>query len=113
MTSIVSRWRIGDPPDSDVVERLSAELDVPRILAALLAQRGYDTPDSAKRFLRPSLDSLHNPFLLRDMDRAVEIISRAVASGESILIHGDYDVDGQCATVKRCWSRRFQCISDT
>lgn len=99
MTSIVSRWRISDPPDSDVVERLAAELDVPRVLASLLAQRGYHTPDSAKRFLRPSLDSLHNPFLLRDMDRAVEIISRAVASGESILIHGDYDVDGQCATA--------------
>lgn len=99
MTNIVSRWRISDPPDSDVVERLSAELDVPRVLASLLAQRGYHTSDSAKRFLRPSLDSLHNPFLLRDMDRAVEIISRAVASGESILIHGDYDVDGQCATA--------------
>lgn len=99
MTLSRSRWSISDQPDQRLVEQLVQSLNVPRVLASLVAQRGYSTPEEAKRFLRPSLDSLHDPRLLRGMDRAVEILARAVGAGETIFVHGDYDVDGQCAVA--------------
>ena len=93
------RWVICPPPDADKVAQLVAELQLPRALAALLVQRGYDTPEAARRFLRPSLDDLADPYRLLGMDRAVEAIVQAVRRGDGILVHGDYDVDGQCASA--------------
>lgn len=78
---------------------LAAELKLPLPLAALLVQRGHATPDAARRFLRPELAALADPYSLRAMAEAVDQVATAVDRGETILVHGDYDVDGQCATA--------------
>lgn len=94
-----ARWVVRDAPDQTRVRDLAAALGVPPVLATLLVQRGHDTPDGAAGFLRPSLDTLSDPFQLPDMARAVELLADAVSRGQTILVHGDYDVDGQCATA--------------
>ncbi len=87
-------------PEPDPRERaLAKALGLPDLLARVLLARGLDDPDRAKRFLRPDLGTLHDPFAFRDMAKAVERIRQALRSGESILIHGDYDVDGISGTV--------------
>lgn len=86
-------------PAPERVARLADELSLPPLLAALLVQRGCDEPDVARRFLRPSLDELADPGRMRGMGAAVEAIVRAVREGRGLLVHGDYDVDGQCATA--------------
>lgn len=86
-----------DPADAETVSRLSSELGVDPVLAELLVQRGVTTFAQARSFFRPSLDDLHDPFLMKDMDKAVERVGRAVATGEKILVYGDYDVDGTTA----------------
>jgi len=91
------RWILKEAPDADKVARLSAELGVDSVLATLLVQRGIDTFQQARDFFRPSLDSLHDPFLMKDMDKAVERLHGAVTKGEKILVYGDYDVDGTTA----------------
>ncbi|MCH8820725.1 MAG: DHH family phosphoesterase [Acidobacteria bacterium] len=83
----------------DQVEQLAAQLDVIPLVAHLLIQRGLDHPDQARKFLQPSLEDLHDPFLMKDMDRVVERVLRAGQTGEKVLIYGDYDVDGITATV--------------
>ncbi|UCG86140.1 MAG: single-stranded-DNA-specific exonuclease RecJ [Gemmatimonadota bacterium] len=93
------RWKVVPTPDRSQVQLLSSALNVPPTLAALLVQRGYVTPDEAKSFLRPALDKMTDPFLLKDMDKAVAIVGKAVRSGTPILVHGDYDVDGQCSAA--------------
>lgn len=93
------RWKVVPSPDPSEVQSLSAALNLPTTLAELLVQRGYATAGEAKSFLRPVLDSLTDPFLLKDMDKAVAAIARAVHSGKPILVHGDYDVDGQCSAA--------------
>jgi single-stranded-DNA-specific exonuclease len=75
------------------------ELQLPRAAAQIVLQRGFHDAASAAQFLNPRLEDLHDPFLLRDMDRAVERIRKAIGSRESIEIHGDYDVDGVTSTV--------------
>jgi single-stranded-DNA-specific exonuclease len=94
-----SRWILPKAPDPDVVATLCAQLNLPPLLGKLLAARGHGDPESARRYLRPRLDHLHDPSTLGDLDRAVERIVRAVKGGERILIHGDYDVDGICSTT--------------
>lgn len=80
-------------------DRESAPIgDLPAWLSTLLRTRGIDTPQKAERFLHPSLEHLHDPMLMQGMDKAVRIIRKAVAEGESIIVYGDYDVDGVCAT---------------
>ncbi len=91
------KWILKDPADAETVSRLSSELGVDPVLAELLVQRGVTTFAQARSFFRPSLDDLHDPFLMKDMDRAVERVGRAVATGEKILVYGDYDVDGTTA----------------
>ena len=86
-------------PEEDVVSDLTASLRLPRPLCSVLAVRGFDRVDVAKRFLRPLLEHLHDPETLADGTLAAERIARAIRSGESILVHGDYDVDGICATA--------------
>ena len=93
------RWVLTPPPDPDRVWELANTLNLPLPLAALLIQRGFDTPDTAKRFLRPSLTELADPNSLAGMAEAVETIVETVRSGGTILVHGDYDVDGQCASA--------------
>ena len=93
------RWSISDPPNPEVAAALAAGLSLPLPLAELLVQRGHDQVDAARHFLRPALDRLADPHTLAGMDDAVEAVVRAVESGRPILVHGDYDVDGQCATA--------------
>ena len=81
------------------VQAIGAALGVPPVIARLLCQRGLDDPDAARRFLEPNLGQLHDPYLLTGMREAVDRIRAAVARGESIAIHGDYDVDGVTSTV--------------
>ena len=94
-----ARWLLPTEPDPALVERLQEELHLPRAICRLLALRGYSVPDDAKTYLRPRLDQLHEPNCLTDLDRAVERITRALRESETILVHGDYDVDGMCSTT--------------
>ena len=91
------KWILKEPADSAKVDQLAAELGVDRVLASLLVQRGVTTFAQARSFFRPSLDNLHDPFLMKDMDRAVARLKQAVSLREKILVYGDYDVDGTTA----------------
>ncbi len=93
------RWLLPTEPDPGAVERLLHELHLPFPICRLLAIRGYVVPDEAKTYLRPRLDHLHDPNCLADLDRAVERLVRALRDNETILVHGDYDVDGMCSTT--------------
>ncbi len=90
-------WKLREVADSENVSQLSSELGVDPVLAELLVQRGIRTFDEARSFFRPSLDDLYDPFLMADMDKAVERVHDAVKGGEKILVYGDYDVDGTTA----------------
>src|SRR5262249_42793871 len=87
------------PCSDDASKQLAAALNLHPTVARLLCLRGLGDPEVAARFLKPSLDHLHDPFLLADMRPAVERIERAIAVKERIAIHGDYDVDGITSTV--------------
>jgi len=91
------RWTLKTAPNLSLVDELSEVLSIDKVLSSLLIQRGVQTFDQAKKFFRPSLDDLHDPFLLKDMDIAVSRIEKAIANNENILIYGDYDVDGTTA----------------
>ena len=95
----MTRWIVEPPADAARAQALSAELNIPAALARLLVQRGYHDPELAKAFLRPQLDSLSDPYSLAGMSAAVEAVAGAVKRGDTILVHGDYDVDGQSATA--------------
>ena len=86
-----------DVADGETVARLSSELGIDPVLSKLLVQRGIGSFQEARAFFRPSLDNLHDPFLMKDMDKAVDRVGAAVKSGEKILVYGDYDVDGTTA----------------
>ena len=88
------RWTIKPKPSEEKIKELSKLLQVDPIIASLLLQRGIETYEEARKFFRPSLDDLHDPWLMRDMERAVARIETAVSEEENILIYGDYDVDG-------------------
>ena len=96
---MIPRWAVAQRPDPGLVAALAAELGVPEPLAAILVQRGFAAPDIAKAFLRPDLERLSDPCGWADMRAAVDLLARAVRSGTPILVHGDYDVDGQCAAA--------------
>lgn len=93
------RWLEPTPVAEDVVAGLRRELRLPDPLCRLLAARGHDTPEAARAFLRPSMTDLHDPGDLADLDAAVRRIRTALDRGETILVHGDYDVDGMCAAA--------------
>jgi single-stranded-DNA-specific exonuclease len=91
------RWTLKSKPEKEKVQKLQDELQVDALIATLLAQRGVETYEQAKAFFRPSLNDLHDPFLMKDMDKAVARIEEAIDKGENILVFGDYDVDGTTA----------------
>ena len=91
------RWTLQSKPEKERVQKLKSELNIDETIATLLIQRGITTYEEAKTFFRPSLDDLHNPFLMKDMDKAVSRIEKAIANNENILVFGDYDVDGTTA----------------
>ncbi|MDO6817980.1 single-stranded-DNA-specific exonuclease RecJ [Zobellia sp. 1_MG-2023] len=88
------RWTIKPKPEQNAIDQLASTLKVDDLVAQLLLQRGITTYDEAKRFFRPELSHLHDPFLMKDMHLAVERIERAIFNNENILVYGDYDVDG-------------------
>ncbi len=88
------RWTLKPIPNTTKINHLAEALNVDKIIASLLVQRGIETFDQAKKFFRPSLEDLHNPFLMKDMDKAVARIEKAISNGENIMVYGDYDVDG-------------------
>ncbi len=91
------RWTIKSKPKKEKVQKLQSELQIDELIATLLLQRGVENYDQAKTFFRPSLNDLHNPYLMKDMDKAVARIETAIANEENILVFGDYDVDGTTA----------------
>ncbi len=93
------RWAVVPEPDPQRVAALAATLRVPPALAALLVQRGHDSEEAARRYLRPSLSELSDPQALAGMAEAVEVIAATVRAGGRIMVHGDYDVDGQCSSA--------------
>ena len=91
------RWTIKQKPSEDTIKHLAQALNIEDFVATLLVQRGIETFDQAKAFFRPSLEHLHDPYLMKDMDKAVARIEHAIANYENILVFGDYDVDGTTA----------------
>jgi single-stranded-DNA-specific exonuclease len=91
------RWTLKSKPEKEKVQKLQNELQINEIIATLLVQRGIETFDQARQFFRPSLADLHDPYLMKDMEKAVSRIEKAIADGENILVFGDYDVDGTTA----------------
>jgi len=88
------RWTLKPKPNSETVSQLASKLGVEKPIASLLVQRGVETFEEAKKFFRPSLDDLHDPYLMKDMDLAVARIEKAIENDENIMVFGDYDVDG-------------------
>ncbi|RLB27255.1 MAG: single-stranded-DNA-specific exonuclease RecJ, partial [Deltaproteobacteria bacterium] len=89
-------WQIKDDPPS--ASSLARKVGISKILASLLINRNVTSADSAKSFLSPRLGALRDPFLLKDMDRAVELITDFILKKKSITVYGDYDADGLTAT---------------
>ncbi len=97
--AIEKKWVMRECGNEDAVETLKTEIGIDRVLAKLLVQRGIDNFEQAKAFFRPDLGRLHDPFLMKDMDKAVARLEQAVSAQENILVYGDYDVDGTTAVA--------------
>lgn len=97
-TTLEKRWRLKPEPDEALVRELVQDR-CPLLAARLLVQRGITDPDTASAFFRPTLDGLHDPFLMTGMQQAVERIERAIGAKEHIMVYGDYDVDGTTAVA--------------
>ena len=93
------RWICNELPTDAAAEKLAAQLSIEKPLAALLIQRGINTPEAAEEFFNPDISKLHNPFLMKDMDKAVKRLSDAIIDNQKILVYGDYDVDGTSAVA--------------
>jgi single-stranded-DNA-specific exonuclease len=93
------RWIYKEAPPRETVEKLSKEININPYLSTVLVQRGTTTFQAAKDYFRPSLDQLHDPLLMKDMQHAVDRLARAIAGEEKILVYGDYDVDGTTAVA--------------
>ena len=94
-----TKWILQQPVDKQQVAEIVKALGIDENLATLLVQRGITNYEEAKTFFRPSLSQLHDPFLMKDMDKAVERVMRAINEGEKVLVYGDYDVDGTTAVA--------------
>ena len=93
------RWQLTQPGDPTNVRQLASELNIAPVLANLLVQRGITSFEEARAFFTPDLDDLHDPYLMKDMEQAVNRIQHALQHNERILIYGDYDVDGTTAVA--------------
>ena len=93
------RWILRKDYDLETVEKLAASLGVDKIIATLLVERGVTTFEEARRFFRPGLDQIHDPFLMKGMKEAVARINEAIDRQERIMVYGDYDVDGTSAVA--------------
>src|SRR5690606_20940654 len=91
------RWTFLPKPDPEIVAALAEAINVDHCIASLLVQRGVTNYDEARKFFSPTLKDLHDPFLMKDMDAAVNRIWKAFETNERILVFGDYDVDGTTA----------------
>ena len=91
------RWTLKPKPEEEKINELATALQVSGTIAALLLQRGITTFEEARQFFRPSLHDLHDPYLMKDMDKAVARLEKAIENEENILVFGDYDVDGTTA----------------
>jgi single-stranded-DNA-specific exonuclease len=100
---MIKRWKQKEEVDKGITSNLAKALNVSSSVAKLLVQRGIHTFEEARLFFRPEYSRLHDPFLMKDMDKAVSRIERAVKNGEKILVYGDYDVDGT-TSVALVWS---------
>lgn len=96
---IEKRWIEKQRPDNEFVDQLTRELNLPKELVYLLVQRGVRDKDSARAFFLPDLEQLYDPFLMKDMDKAVERLQTALEENQKILVYGDYDVDGTTAVT--------------
>jgi single-stranded-DNA-specific exonuclease len=94
-----ARWSIAPEPPDAAVKELEDRLHLSREVCRLLVLRGHSSPEDAAAFLRPRLEALHDPALMMGMKAAVDRLAAAIAAGERIMIHGDYDVDGICSTT--------------
>ncbi len=94
-----ARWVLPEPHDPGDVAALVTELGLPETVCRLLLNRGHATPELARPYLRPRLERLHDPMFMAGMSEAVDRLSRAIRNSETILVHGDYDVDGMCSTT--------------
>ena len=93
------RWIVATPPDSAAVSRLAERLQIPEEIANLLLIRKHEDPDRAMKFLRPRREQLRDALTMKGADRAIDRLVRATQENETVLIHGDYDVDGICSTT--------------
>lgn len=93
------RWVINTPPETNKIQELAHKINCNPIIANLLLQRGINSPEVAQAFFYPSLNMLHDPFLMQDMDKAVDRLDKAIAREEKVMIYGDYDVDGTTAVA--------------
>ena len=95
------RWNYStlSPDQKDKKDALAKELNLDPVLVELLLNKGIETEEEARKFLYPSLEDLHDPFLLPDMDKAIRRIEKALGNKERILVYGDYDVDGTTASL--------------
>ena len=93
------RWVVNTPPEWEKIETLSKQLNCSHVIANLLIQRGIEPAGEAHAFFNPTLNMLHDPFLMKDMDKAVARLEKAIQTEEKIMIYGDYDVDGTTAVA--------------
>ena len=98
------QWRFPEVSNQKAIKTLSETFGITELIAKILVNRGYDTVEAANAFLRPELSSLHDPFLLHDMDKAIERLMQAIDSGQKIIVYGDYDVDGMTSTAIMTWA---------
>jgi single-stranded-DNA-specific exonuclease len=93
------RWKVKDKPNPELIKNLSSNLNIEPVLATILIQRGVDSFNQAEAFFRPDLSNLHDPFLMKNMDKAVIRLEKAIQTQEKVLLFGDYDVDGTTAVA--------------
>ena len=98
------QWRFPEVSNQKAIKTLSETFGITELIAKILVNRGYDTVEAANAFLRPELSGLHDPFLLHDMDKAIERLMQAIDSGQKIIVYGDYDVDGMTSTAIMTWA---------
>ena len=96
---MIQKWIFKQEPDEEIVDKINSSLGFGMLESKILVMRGIDTYAKARAFFKPNHSDIHDPFLMKDMQKAVERIATAIENGEKILIYGDYDVDGTSAVA--------------